>query len=69
MKDYCGCNKAKKTMLHRWKECCPTCHNLDILDEWPGYSFTLPNNEQVGVCCKVGDELAEKHLDRFYASI
>ncbi len=68
MKDYYGCNKAKTLMLHRRVECCPTCHNWDELNDWPGYRFTLPDGEEVGVCCEVGDRLSEKHLDRFYAN-
>ena len=74
MKDYHGCKKPKKLLLHKRVECCPTCHNLEVLfDDLPGksfdgYSFTLPDGEEVGVCCKVGDELVNKHLDRFYAS-
>lgn len=66
MRDYYGCNEAKKAMLYERVECCPTCHNLDVLADWPGYAFTLPDGEEVGVCCKVADKLSEKHLDRFY---
>ncbi len=68
MKDYYGCNKAKMLMLHRRVECCPTCRNWDELEDWAGYRFKLPDGEEVRVCCEVGDRLAEKHLDGFYAS-
>ena len=66
MKNHYGCNKAKKTMLHKRVACCPMCHNWDELEDWTGYLFMLPDGEEVGVCCEVGDELAKKHLDRFY---
>lgn len=66
MKDHYGCNKAKKMRLHKRVACCQTCHNWDELEDWTGYLFTLPDGEEVWVCCEVGDELAKKHLGRFY---
>lgn len=57
MKNYRGCNRAKRLMLHRRVECCPTCHNWDELDGWPGYGFRSPDGAVVRVCCEVADRL------------
>ena len=62
MKNYYGCNKAKKLMLHRRVECCPTCHNWDELDDWTGYGFKAPDETTVRVCCRVADRLHDNSV-------
>jgi len=61
VKDYSECNKAKMLMLHKRVKCCPTCHNWDELDDWPGYGFKAPDGSTVRVCCEVADRLHDKN--------